>query len=435
MKPLDSFAVDHLAAHMLPHSPKGFYRLSSNAFFFIMGMTFASWASRIPDIKLKLGLDDAAFGTTLLGAPVGQFLIIFAAGILVSRFGSRRMLAISLPVYASALVGLSLADSRPQLFFCLMLFGASGGMFSNSVNTQAVGVERLYRRSILASSHGVWSLGGLSGGVAGTFISAWDIQPLWHFTGMLCLDLLILVLLRPWTIPRDMPGMKRIVTRDDARARAGSGRNGRAAGTGSKIRFRPDILLVVLGFIAFGNMAVEGSMYNWIVVYFASVVAAPADRIRLGYIACMGLMTVGRFLADRLIMRFGRIRVLQVSGFSMLGGFMLLLLLPRLVPATLGAACIGFGMAAGVPICFSLAASSSRVPPSVALSTVAVISYCGFLLCPPLIGHISNAFDLRWGFAPIAALTMLLIVPTPFLRRLCDGRAAGAEDKHGAIRM
>ena len=38
-------------------SPKSFYRLAVASFFFLQGLVFASWASRIPDIKQALDLN------------------------------------------------------------------------------------------------------------------------------------------------------------------------------------------------------------------------------------------------------------------------------------------------------------------------------------------------------------------------------------------
>ena len=37
-------------------------RIAVGVFFFIAGFTFASWASRIPDIKTQLQLSDAGLG-------------------------------------------------------------------------------------------------------------------------------------------------------------------------------------------------------------------------------------------------------------------------------------------------------------------------------------------------------------------------------------
>ena len=47
-------------------------RIAVSLFYFGQGMGFASWASRIPDIKHNLHLSDAALGIILLALPAGQ---------------------------------------------------------------------------------------------------------------------------------------------------------------------------------------------------------------------------------------------------------------------------------------------------------------------------------------------------------------------------
>src|SRR5687767_4295487 len=66
-------------------------RLAVTVFFFTQGIGFASWASRIPDIKLLLGLNDAQLGTILFALPAGLMTSLPVSGWLVTRFGSRRM--------------------------------------------------------------------------------------------------------------------------------------------------------------------------------------------------------------------------------------------------------------------------------------------------------------------------------------------------------
>jgi hypothetical protein len=41
------------------------YRIATSVFFFIAGLTFATWASRIPAIQAKLHLSDAGLGGVL----------------------------------------------------------------------------------------------------------------------------------------------------------------------------------------------------------------------------------------------------------------------------------------------------------------------------------------------------------------------------------
>lgn len=386
-----------------PHPAKGSYRLAVGVFFFVLGFCFASWASRIPDVQASLGLNDAELGTALFAAPLGQLPTMLAAGFLVSRFGSRAVLTTGLLIYAASLAALGLAASFSHLFAALFLFGVGSNLYGNAVNSQAVGLERIFRRSIMGSLHGLWSLGGVAGGVMGTLLAAGHIPPRTHLTGMAVLALAALLAFRGRVLPRDELG--------------GHGANRRNQTPAEKRFVFPDAFLALLGVMAFGSMATEGAMYDWNAVYFASVIGAPPQFTRLGYIACMAAMVAGRFTMDRLMTRFGPVRLLQVSAACMTLGFALLIGLPHLAPATLGSACIGFGMAAGVPVAFSMAGKTTRVPPSVAISMVNAISFCGFLLCPPVIGHLSHAFSLRAAFLPMAAIALAILGLAPLLRR------------------
>src|SRR6478672_8451006 len=67
------------------------HRIAVSIFFFISGLTFASWASRIPDIKEKLQLTEAGLGSVLFALPVGLMCSLPLSGWLVSKFGSRKV--------------------------------------------------------------------------------------------------------------------------------------------------------------------------------------------------------------------------------------------------------------------------------------------------------------------------------------------------------
>src|SRR5262245_12816724 len=131
------------------------YRVTVSVFFFIAGLTFASWASRIPDIKTYLQLDEAALGTVLLALPAGLMASLPISGWLVSRFGSRQTVIVGAVLYPLTLVFLGLASSIYHLIAILFFFGIWANMVNIAMNTQAVGVESLYGRSIMASFHGL----------------------------------------------------------------------------------------------------------------------------------------------------------------------------------------------------------------------------------------------------------------------------------------
>ena len=391
--------ADHLH-HLRPHSPKAYYRTAISSFFLVMGLIFASWASRIPDVKQHLGLSDAQLGGVLFAAPLGQVLSIAFSAWLIERCGSRNVVILSMILFGSSLVSLGLAPSTVLLFAALFSFGFTDNMLNISLNSQAVGVETLYGRSIMATFHGMWSLGGLAGGILGAVLAPLGVKPLVHFCLVFALSLAVLAGLRRWTLPRDVRlGKKRDAATD-------------------KPSYRPDLYLILLGFIAFGSMATEGAMYDWSSVYFAQVIRPGEELIRLGYVACMTAMVIGRFVADRLVSRYGVTPVLQLSGCCIAGGMALALLLPRLEAATAGLALVGFGMASVVPLCYSLAGKSRKVPTSVAISLVSSLSFLGFLACPPMVGFLSHLLDLRWALAPIVGAGAAIVCLAPVLRRL-----------------
>src|SRR5690606_1773475 len=116
-------------------------RVAVSAVFFLSGICFASWASRIPDIKNKLHLTEGELGGLLLGLPAGSLAALPLAGWLVHRFGSRKVAVISAILYGCVLPLLGLAETKIALLGAVALFGLVGNLINISVNTQAVGVE------------------------------------------------------------------------------------------------------------------------------------------------------------------------------------------------------------------------------------------------------------------------------------------------------
>jgi MFS family permease len=103
-------------------------RVAVSLFYFGQGMGFASWASRIPDIKHNLNLSDAALGTILFALPLGQLCTMPVSATLVTKYGSKKLLTIAAPLYVIALVTLGLAAAPWQLAACLFFFGVTGNM-------------------------------------------------------------------------------------------------------------------------------------------------------------------------------------------------------------------------------------------------------------------------------------------------------------------
>jgi MFS family permease len=149
-------------------------------------------------------------------------------------------------------------------------------------------------------------------------------------------------------------------------------------------------------------MMAEGCMFDWSGVYFKKVVQADPSLIALGYVAFMGSMASGRFLTDRVVLRFGKVHVIQTSGLMITLGLLISVIWPTVIAATIGFLFVGFGVASLIPVSYSIAGRSKLYSPSVALAMVSTISFFGFLIGPPLIGFIADLFDLKVSFMIIA---------------------------------
>src|ERR1700743_3816947 len=123
--------------HPLSLPPRRLNRISVSAFFFLAGLCFSSWASRIPNIQQHLHLDNASLGGVLLGLPVGLMSSLPLAGWLVARFGSRPIAIAGALLYASTLPLLGMVGAAWQLVACLFCFGMFGNLLNISINTQA----------------------------------------------------------------------------------------------------------------------------------------------------------------------------------------------------------------------------------------------------------------------------------------------------------
>jgi MFS family permease len=368
--------------------PRRLHRIAVSCFFFLAGLCFSSWASRIPDIRLKLHLDNAALGAVLLGLPAGLLTSLPLAGWLVARFGSRPVALLAALLYAITLPFLGLAAAPWQLVACLFVFGMGGNLLNISMNTQAIGTEALYGRTIMASYHGIWSVAGFSGAAIGTVFIRLGWLPYQHFIVITSVAFLIVAVTSGQLLTQDA----------------------HAGGENRPIFAWPDRSLINLGMIAFCSMICEGAMFDWSGVYFQKVIQPPHGLVAIGYTAFMSTMASGRFLGDWLATKWGIRRILQISGTLTATGLLTAILFPWLFPALAGFLLVGAGVSSVVPLVYSAAGRSKVLSPGVALAAVSTIGYLGFLVGPPFIGFIAQAFNLRVSLGLIAVLGSVIVL-------------------------
>lgn len=361
-------------------------RWGVSMFYFGMGLCFSSWASRIPTIKAALNLSDGELGTILFALPIGQLTMMFFSGKLVTRFGSERTLPFAILMYAFSLTNIGLAQNAWQLALGLVSFGIFGNLTNISVNTQGVYTEGIFRRTIMSSFHGMWSLAGFTGAIVGLGMLALKITTYMHFVIVAFIVLLLVAFNFKYLIKakeKVRPAKKKIFS-------------------------KPDKSLILLGVIGFCSMASEGIMFDWSGVYFKDIVKAPGSLIVVGYTSFMIMMASGRFFGGYLIDKFGRKTVMQISGVMISSGLYIAVFLPYIIPCTLAFMIVGLGVSTVIPTLYSIAGKHPTIPTGEALTAVSSVSFLGFLMGPPVIGHISELFGLQFSFAFIGMFGILI---------------------------
>lgn len=365
-------------------------RLAVSLFYFSQGLAFSSWASRIPTIKQNLGISEGQLGTLLLLMPIGQLCTMALSGKLVAKYGSKNVLKIVVLIYPLVLCCIGLAQDFYQLATVLFFFGVIGNMCNISVNTQGVEVEKVYGKSIMSSFHGAWSIAGFTGALIGLLMMNLHINTFYHFV------IIYALIVINWFVNNKFLVASTTIQSKEKKS----------------IFSKPDPTLIQLGVIGFLSMATEGAMFDWSGVYFQDIVKAPTNLVVVGYASFMIMMATGRFVGDYFVGKYGKQRVMQFSGLLMFSGLMLSVFVPQFMICTLAFMMVGLGVACNVPIVYSVAGKNKNVNPGVALAMVSSISFLGFLMGPPLIGYIAEAFDLRYSYALFACfgLIMLLMV-------------------------
>lgn len=358
-------------------------RLAVILLFFLVGMLFATWATRIPAVQVRLALNSGELGLALLGTAVGELVAMNLAGYLAARFGSRSVTVIAALCFCVVLPFLALAPTLPLLVGTLLFFGAAFGSVNVAMNTQGVAVERHYGRSIFNSFHASYSLGGLTGALVGGLVAARGIAPLPHFLGIALIGAMLTLVAARFLLP----------ARTDAQ------------GTGVAFA-RPTRALLILGLVAFCVVLGEGAMADWSAVYLNTTLRTGTGLAAAGYAAFSIVMAVGRGLGDRLTNRLGPKRMVRLGGLVAAGGLTLALVTTWVPLALLGFGLVGAGFSVIFPLTVSAAGRTTKQASATAIATVATCGYVGFLAGPAVIGFTADTLSLRVSLGIVVVLSL-----------------------------
>jgi MFS family permease len=367
-------------------------QLAVATLFLVLGFNFSSWASRIPALKNQLALSAAEVGVLLLACGLGAVFSFPITTVLLQRLGSRRLCMLTGALLPLLLLSLGLVQNLQIAMLVMALEGLVVSCLNVAMNAQGVAVETLGQRAIMSRLHAVFSLGGLLGALFASAITSFSASLLLHFA--LCAALLwaAVILALPYLLADTLHAPAKAVAE---------------AKSGWHIAL-PNRLALWLGAIAMCGTVVENSMSDWSALYLKEVVRVAPELAPLGIACVSGAMLLARWFGDGWRMRWGARRMLTIGGALAGSGLAMALLLGGLIPALLGFALVGLGIAAVSPCVYTAAAKNGPV----ALASVTTMGSIGGLMGPPMIGFIAHASSFTWGMAVIALAAYLVAAAT-----------------------
>jgi MFS family permease len=364
------------------------WRTAIFAIFLASGLSIATWASRVPSIKLALDIDKAQVGMLLLGAGIASIIGISTSPAIMARTGARLGMMVSIFTFASGValigIGANVLGSYTVVLIGLVLFGLGNGCVDVMMNVEATAIEQHSGKTILPLFHAFFSFGTVIGAGLGALAAQLQIDV---FTHTLVIAVLIAAIgvISIANVPRREEAL-------DPSAEDGEKPHWRERMHVALSAWR-EPRTYAIGVVMLGMSFAEGGANDWLAL---GVAEDHGGGTALGAAALATFsvaMTAVRIFGGPLVDRFGRVAVLRVLAVAAASGILLFILAPSLPLVFAGAALWGIGASLGFPLGMS-AAADDPAKAAARVSAAATIGYISFLGGPPVLGFISEHIGL-----------------------------------------
>lgn len=343
-------------------------------------LVFGTWVAAIPGIKDRLEFTNKSLGFSLLLSPLGALTGVALSTKLFSKISVGKWMVAGYIALCTVMVLQINSVNRIMFWICLYLFGMTGFLNGVSANTTVSFLERRYKRRMMSTCHGMYSLGGgISAGLATVFF-ALGLSPRWQILFVAAFICIVIYFNR-----KHLLSHQRIIH------------------SGSGLKF-PSLTILSISFICMVLFMAEGCVADWSAIYLKESLHGTKEIMGLGYAGFSAAMTIGRLNGDTVINKFGSKRVVITGALIAATGFTIVVLAPLASIAIAGYILIGFGCCCIVPVLFSTSGKIPNVSPVEGFAMVTTGGLIGFLTGPSVIGIISKRLNLS------VALSLLILL-------------------------
>ena len=360
--------------------------------FFIYAFSLGAMFPRLDDIQTSLEIDKAELGLLLLCIPLGLQVTLLFADRLVRAISLKNIVCLGIPSICFTQFAAVAVNQIALFAFFLIICGAFVAVVEVAINLEADRVEHALGSRIMNRSHAFWSIGFFSAAVVGALFSQFKVMLEIHFLLVCGIAFLI----------------SKIIFADYNVA------SPRHTNVTKIKRFSlPTGPIFVMVLFTMSAMLVEGASIDWSVIFMREIHSA--SPFISGFSLAMAAFSQAwvRFFGDNLLNKFGPILISVASLFFMFLGIFLVVLSNSSTLAILGFLFMGAGSAVIFPMAISIAASRSDRPAETNVASLTQFAFAMFLLGPPVLGFIGEAYSLRWSFSlciPLLILSCLMLL-------------------------
>ena len=359
----------------------GFFKtkLAGAYYFACVGLAYGTFTSRLPALKIQTEINEAQLGLILLTVGASSFVALLTAKPLILRFTSKKVLNLGALLIALALVCLALSPNFLILALSSVFFGLVIGFLDGAMNTQGVLVEKEFGRFALSSMHAANSGGAVVGALAGSLFALLSDQILYQVLVLEIIFLLFLPLASKRLLLEKITYSPRRFRKPLATLRSAL-----------TLKGFPPRFIVLCGLMSACAYAMEGAIAEWGGLFLHLDRATDQSIAALVYAIVASVMVPTRLMGDYLRSKFNDLILVRVAITLLLLGSIVVLYSNTLTLIFVGFALIALGIAPLVPIFFSRAGSYKDTDAVQASSFVAIFSYTGLLLFPPVLGFVAE---------------------------------------------
>ena len=387
------------------------------AFFAVFALASISLMVRLPEIRELLGVNTAELGLILVAGSIGSLASLSMVGQAIGRFGTKPIILIFSTLFFIAFLGqafFATFSSVPGYVVAAIVAGFAAGAADVGINVDGSVIEKTIKRSALPRMHAAFSFGALGGATIGTFATSINFPLLWQ-VGIL----VVISFALPIYALRILPANNGRESADDRAAAKEPTLN--TAGIAIKPPRILSLTVLGLGLGILGMTLGEGASNDWLTLAVVDDYKENATVAGAAYSVLLGSMAITRFFGGNLADRFGRALTLRATGLAGIIGLITIIIGVNIsiVFAFVGAALWGVGVALAFPLFLSAAGEQENPAKKVALVTT--FGYAAFLVGPPLLGLLGQA----WGLTNMYWVITLFLVMSFIVAGSAGNKRAG----------